>query len=169
MALRPGRLLFTLIALFTITGPYIADWNTTHVYNPSWPPHAKFHNGQTMSMGLYLGLAMLYYLYKPLSLPKHIQPPSSSPPKTSNSQTYGEGMKKGDVEVLREAEKGNLMVVTVLAAMYWVTQLSAILYPGSRAMDPEFGDGFPQLWIDMGCFAVIAWGNWLERGRIGGL
>ena len=40
-----GRTILTLVAIVTAVGGYIADWNHTHVYNPRWPPHAKFHNG----------------------------------------------------------------------------------------------------------------------------
>jgi hypothetical protein len=61
----PGRLCISLCAGFTTFGAYLADWNETHIYNPRWPAHAKFHNGQTMSMGLALGLCSLYYLYRP--------------------------------------------------------------------------------------------------------
>jgi hypothetical protein len=42
---RPGRILLTLVALVTGLGGYVMDWNETHVYNPHWTPHAKFHNG----------------------------------------------------------------------------------------------------------------------------
>ncbi|KAI9703112.1 MAG: hypothetical protein M1820_005984 [Bogoriella megaspora] len=61
----PGRILLTLIAINTGVGPYIADFNKTHIYNPNWPPHAKFHDGQTMSMGALCGLLSLYLLYRP--------------------------------------------------------------------------------------------------------
>lgn len=40
----------------------------THVYNPNWPPHARFHNGQTMSTGLVCGISSLYFLHKRPSL-----------------------------------------------------------------------------------------------------
>jgi hypothetical protein len=39
--------------------------NESHIYHTAWPPHAKFHNAQTMSMGVALGLVTLYYLWKP--------------------------------------------------------------------------------------------------------
>jgi len=51
-----GRSLLTIVGLFTSTACYVADFNETHVYNPTWPAHAKFHNGQTMSMGMCIGV-----------------------------------------------------------------------------------------------------------------
>lgn len=59
-----GRSLLTFSCLASITGPFAADWNKTHVLNPKWPPHARFHNGQTMSMGAALGLSTLYYTWR---------------------------------------------------------------------------------------------------------
>lgn len=59
-----GRFLLALVAVFTIVSPFVADWNITHIYNPQWPPHAKFHNGQTMSMGVLLGLSALFFLFR---------------------------------------------------------------------------------------------------------
>lgn len=58
-----GKILFTLIALFTAISPYVADWNATHLFNPLWPPHAKFHNAQTMTVGLLLGVAALLFIW----------------------------------------------------------------------------------------------------------
>jgi hypothetical protein len=46
--ITPGKIVLTAVALFTSTGCYLADWSDSHVFNPRWPPHAKFHNGTTM-------------------------------------------------------------------------------------------------------------------------
>ncbi|HYQ61831.1 DUF6640 family protein [Actinophytocola sp.] len=60
-----GKVLIAASAVGTMVGAYVADWNETHIHNPTWPPHAKFHNAQTMSMGVALSLATLYHLWKP--------------------------------------------------------------------------------------------------------
>jgi hypothetical protein len=57
------RVLLTAVAVPTSVGPFIADWNATHIYNPRWPPHAKFHNAQTMLLGLTLGACSLVFAW----------------------------------------------------------------------------------------------------------
>ena len=59
-----ARVAMTVISLFTIVAPYMADWNSTHIYNPLWPPHAKFHNAQTMAMAALLGIAALFFTWR---------------------------------------------------------------------------------------------------------
>ena len=63
VTLLSGRVLLSIIALFTAVSPYVADWNATHIYNPSWPPHAKFHNGQTMAVAVLLGVSALFFIW----------------------------------------------------------------------------------------------------------
>ncbi|MEH2320380.1 DUF6640 family protein [Nostoc sp.] len=58
-----GKTLISLVAIFTGVSPYLADWNITHIYNPAWTPHAKFHNAQTMVLGAMLGFLAIYYLW----------------------------------------------------------------------------------------------------------
>ena len=62
--LRIGVWLITLVALLTIFGPYLADWSETHIFNPRWTPHAKYHNAQAMAFGPMLGALTLYFLWR---------------------------------------------------------------------------------------------------------
>ncbi|QJD81427.1 acetyltransferase [Spirosoma rhododendri] len=57
--------MITLVALWTTVGSYIFDWNDTHIYNPAWPPHARFHNAQTMLLGTVIGLTAGWVLWVP--------------------------------------------------------------------------------------------------------
>lgn len=57
-----GLVLLGLVAVFTAVSPYAADWNETHIHNPYWPPHAKFHNAQTMVFGASAGVLALVFL-----------------------------------------------------------------------------------------------------------
>ena len=63
---RISDYIVSLVALTTLIGPYAADWNNTHIYNIRWPPHAKFHNAQTMLLGTLLALGALWYTWKPV-------------------------------------------------------------------------------------------------------
>ena len=130
-----GKVLLSLVALFTAVSPYLADWNDTHVLNPLWPAHAKFHNGQTMAMGTLLGLATLYFAWR----------------------------RRGDAG-------SNLRAAITFAALYWVSQAAAILYPGAAYFDPQFDTpdmyiaGLPvQAVIEIVAFALIAAAALLAR------
>jgi hypothetical protein len=59
-----GRLLVSFVSVATVVGAPLADWNGTHVFNPKWPPHAKFHNGQSMSLGALLGFTALWLAWR---------------------------------------------------------------------------------------------------------
>jgi hypothetical protein len=108
--IRPGKLLLTLTSFWSAYGSYHFDWNETHIYNPDWPAHAKFHNAQTMSTGAALGLVGLYALW------------GRRAPWT----------------------RGRLQVSTAAASLYWITQLSAVGYPGTALFDrPRSGEATP--------------------------
>lgn len=96
-----GKALLSLTSAWTAVGSYLFDWNETHIHNPEWPPHAKFHNAQTMSTGAALGLTGFYVLW------------GHSGPWT----------------------RSRLQVGTAAASLYWITQLSATLYPGTALFD----------------------------------
>jgi hypothetical protein len=150
----PGRLCLTLVSLNTVVGPYMADWNETHVKNPNWPPHARFHNGQTMSMGLCLGVLTAYFAWRPAFSSR------------SSAAQNGAGAEAGAEGGEGMTERESVTIAAVLGALYWVTGLSAILYPGTLWVDPEFGTGAPQAPIFVAS-AVVSWVGWgLEMRRL---
>lgn len=57
-----GRAILRTAAGLTAVGGFAADWNRTHLFNPAWPPHARFHDAWTISLGALLGGAALYLL-----------------------------------------------------------------------------------------------------------
>jgi hypothetical protein len=62
-AVTPGKILVSLVGSSAAVGAFAADWNETHIYNPNWPPHAKFHNAQTMVFAVDLAAISLYQLW----------------------------------------------------------------------------------------------------------
>lgn len=139
-----GRALLTLSATAQFVGTFIADFSETHVLNPRWPPHARFHNGQTMSMGACLCLATLYYTYRM---------PYDVADQVPGSATY-------------VMARDSAFTAAICGSLYWITGLSAILYPGSKGQDPEFGEGFPQFWIFVGWLVATWVGWWFESTRL---
>ena len=69
-----AKYLVAFVALFNYGG-LVADGLVPagarqHLWNPAWPPHAKFHNCQTMLMGLIGGTLALAVLFAgPPSVP----------------------------------------------------------------------------------------------------
>jgi hypothetical protein len=96
------KILVSVVSLVTIFGAFLFDWDQTHIFNPNWPPHARFHNGQTMSMGVCLGVLSLWLLWHS-----------------------------------KKTTRFEFNLAVVVASLYWVTQASAILYPGTAFFDPE--------------------------------
>jgi len=64
------RLASLSMALFSAITPFIADLNETHIYNPHWPPHAKFHNAQVLVFTLLLNSAALYFIWRKDGIPQ---------------------------------------------------------------------------------------------------
>lgn len=44
---------------------YLMPTGRQHIKNPRWPPHAKFHNGQSVMMGLIQGALAVFLLFEP--------------------------------------------------------------------------------------------------------
>ena len=41
--MKSGRILITVTLIATMVLPILIHWNHTHVFNPTWPGHARFH------------------------------------------------------------------------------------------------------------------------------
>ncbi len=65
-----GKFMISTVALAAPLGGVAADWNETHVHNPNWPPHAKFHNGQTLAFAFQLAGLSLWQLWRPGARPR---------------------------------------------------------------------------------------------------
>jgi uncharacterized membrane protein len=68
-----ARWLIAFVAFVTATGGLMADYflpasGAQHIKNPRWPPHAKFHNAQSILMGLTLGVLSIALLFEPSRL-----------------------------------------------------------------------------------------------------
>ena len=68
-----ARYLIAFVAVFNFGG-LLADalvpaTARQHLFNPHWPPHAKFHNAQTMLMGVVGGTLSLIILVGTSALP----------------------------------------------------------------------------------------------------
>lgn len=66
--LNLAKILVSFVAVVTVIGGAGADMGfaaNMHMSNPRWPPHAKFHNGQTIWLGIFLGLLALWLIWFP--------------------------------------------------------------------------------------------------------
>jgi hypothetical protein len=132
-----SRILYTLVGVTIPLGSFWADYNETHIFNPSWPPHAKFHGGQTLSMSVLLGLLTIVFAWR----------------KTGDRTTA-------------------VITTTAFAALYWISQGAAILYPGTAFFDPQFitPGSYPlgvalQIYIEIVNLALVALASWLALRR----
>ena len=58
-------MLFSIVGVATAFTAFLFDWNGTHLFNPTWPGHARFHDAQTMFLALGLCLISLLILWSP--------------------------------------------------------------------------------------------------------
>ena len=70
-----AKYIIPFVAMFNFGGlvadAIVPSGAKQHLFNPKWPPHAKFHNGQTMTMGIISGSLSLAILFgaQPLTVP----------------------------------------------------------------------------------------------------
>lgn len=63
-AMTAGRLLITVAAIATLVGPVGADLNPSHVFNPEWPPHARFHSVTSLAMTVGFSVMALWLTWR---------------------------------------------------------------------------------------------------------
>jgi tryptophan-rich sensory protein len=61
---KAGRILLTSVAVLTAAGGFLSDMNKTHLFNPKWTPHAKFHDAMTIMLAFMLGTSATIALTK---------------------------------------------------------------------------------------------------------
>jgi len=141
--MAPGvfaRILLSFPAVFTGLGAFAADFSASHVYNPNWPPHARFHNGQTMSMAIGLCLPTLWFTW-------------------TSSQLKPGARKQA---LLAAWIFGSLYCLTGLSAVLYPGSMGTdpeFLSPGA--------DHFPQKWVFGPPLLINALGYWMEMRRLG--
>ena len=114
-------------------------------------PRRRFHDAQTITISVALGLATLYYTWRP-----SVFSPAPRPGTTAERR-----------QQLR-MELDSLRTALFAGTVFWLAGLTAILYPGTAAVDPEFGGkGFPQAWV-FGAFALLGTMGWFVEGRLAG-
>lgn len=64
-ARNPGRLTLTFILLFFGFGGIAIDANATHLFNPGWPPHVRYHLVMQFVAFAALGAIGLWCLWRP--------------------------------------------------------------------------------------------------------
>jgi hypothetical protein len=132
-----SRILFCFVSVYLAVGAHIADYSRTHLFDPRWPPHAKFHDGQTLMFSLFLAALTILFALR----------------RTKDQTT-------------------SLIATTSFAALYWVTQALAIVYPGTAFVDPEFDTasayllGLPaQVTVDIVALCLVAAATYLAARR----
>lgn len=59
-----GQITVTIAVLITLIGPTAVDWNDSHVFNPQWPPHARFHSIVYLCMTIGFSLIALWLIWR---------------------------------------------------------------------------------------------------------
>ncbi|WP_194832130.1 DUF6640 family protein [Nocardia sp. XZ_19_369] len=60
-----GRWLLSIAAVGNAVLQWYDDYNSTHIFNPAFTAHAKFHDAITISLATILGGLALIYLWRP--------------------------------------------------------------------------------------------------------
>jgi hypothetical protein len=66
---RSGLVVLTLVQVATVLSVFGFQWNDTHVFDPEWHPHARFHIVQLMGFVTVVAVLSLWLLWRRSSEP----------------------------------------------------------------------------------------------------
>ncbi len=61
-----GLALLTALSAFVAVSGVVFDFTATHVYNPAWPPHARFHAYLSIARTVLIMLAVVVLAWGPV-------------------------------------------------------------------------------------------------------
>src|SRR5207249_9428684 len=62
-----GLVLLTALSAFVAISGVVVDFTPTHVYNPTWPPHARFHGYLSIARTVLIMAAVVVLAWGPVS------------------------------------------------------------------------------------------------------
>lgn len=60
---RTGKIILTVALAGTMLGPAVVDFNDSHVFNPAWPPHARYHAVELLAVGMAMSVIGLWLVW----------------------------------------------------------------------------------------------------------
>ena len=67
---KTAKILLSVLVVVTTLVSIVADWNSSHVFSPDWPPHAKFHDIMLLTLLVGLLPLLLWLLWRKSSEPE---------------------------------------------------------------------------------------------------
>jgi hypothetical protein len=71
--MKPNKLGKLVLSFVLVVGAVVStavDWNTTHLFNPAWHPHARFHDALFLLFLDAMSLVVLWLLWRPSKEPE---------------------------------------------------------------------------------------------------
>jgi len=69
MRRKLGKLILSFVLVVGAVVATAVDWNTTHLFNPAWHPHARFHDAMFLLFLDATSLIVLWLLWRPSKEP----------------------------------------------------------------------------------------------------
>lgn len=61
---KSAKILLSVLVVVSTIVSIIADWNSSHLFNPDWPPHARFHDMMLLTLLAGLLPLLLWLLWR---------------------------------------------------------------------------------------------------------